>query len=197
VNGSTYKRCGCRDANGRLLGQKCPKLRSTKHGAWYYLLRVAGRPHPYKRGGFTSAREANSALDDLRGRLRGGQTLHRQTVGEWLDEWIASKRRLRPDTARSYAGHVDRYLRPQLGHLPLESLSVGHLATMFEAITAGNVHRDRPVGPTTMHRVSSRGESHPPALAEPDMNLSTHPAPIIQPSAPPPANERTVPVGVP
>ena len=30
--------------------------------------------------------------------------------------------------------------------------------------------------------VSSRGESHPPALAEPDVNLSAHPAPIAQPS---------------
>ena len=57
------------------------------------------------------------------------------------------------NTARSYAGHVDRYLRPQLGHLPLESLGVGHVAAMFEAITADNAHRDRPVGPTTMHRI--------------------------------------------
>ena len=30
--------------------------------------------------------------------------------------------------------------------------------------------------------VSRRGESHPPALSEPDVNLSAHPAPIVQPS---------------
>ena len=34
----------------------------------------------------------------------------------------------------------------------------------------------------TTSKVSGRGESHPPALAEPDLNLSTHPAPIAQPS---------------
>ena len=28
----------------------------------------------------------------------------------------------------------------------------------------------------------SPGGSHPPALAEPDVNLSIHPAPIVQPS---------------
>src|SRR5437879_2202432 len=28
---------------------------------------------------------------------------------------------------------------------------------------------------------SRRGESHPPALAEPDLNVSAHPAPIVQP----------------
>jgi hypothetical protein len=30
--------------------------------------------------------------------------------------------------------------------------------------------------------LSRRGESHPPALAEPGVNLSTHRAPIVQPS---------------
>ena len=30
--------------------------------------------------------------------------------------------------------------------------------------------------------VSGRGESHPPALVEPDVNLAIHPAPITQPS---------------
>jgi hypothetical protein len=29
--------------------------------------------------------------------------------------------------------------------------------------------------------VSGGGESHPSALAQPDMNLSTHPAPVVQP----------------
>jgi hypothetical protein len=31
-------------------------------------------------------------------------------------------------------------------------------------------------------RVSSPRESHPQALSEPDLNLSAHPAPIIQPT---------------
>ncbi len=33
-----------------------------------------------------------------------------------------------------------------------------------------------------LFEVSGRGESHPSALAEPGMNLSAHPAPIVQPS---------------
>jgi hypothetical protein len=37
--------------------------------------------------------------------------------------------------------------------------------------------------------VSGRGESHPPALAEPDVNLSTHPAPIAQPSGRAPSRQ--------
>ena len=38
-------------------------------------------------------------------------------------------------------------------------------------------------------KVSGRGESHPPALSEPDMNLSTHPAPIIQPHGTSPSRQ--------
>src|SRR5271157_4733511 len=35
--------------------------------------------------------------------------------------------------------------------------------------------------PAVDHTVSSPGESHPQALIEPDVNLSAHPAPVIQP----------------
>jgi hypothetical protein len=37
------------------------------------------------------------------------------------------------------------------------------------------------LGPANDHKVSGPRESHPRALSEPDMNLSAHPAPIIQP----------------
>jgi hypothetical protein len=46
---------------------------------------------------------------------------------------------------------------------------------------------EKPLGfrsiPESDDEVSSPGESHPQALSEPDVNLSAHPAPIIQPSA--------------
>ena len=44
---------------------------------------------------------------------------------------------------------------------------------------------------TVLHQndeVSSPGESHPQALSEPDVNLSAHPAPIIQPQAQSPSS---------
>ena len=41
---------------------------------------------------------------------------------------------------------------------------------------------------------SSPGESHPQALSEPDVSLSTHPAPIVQPevASQAPASEQTI-----
>ncbi len=48
---------------------------------------------------------------------------------------------------------------------------------------------------TAYAEVSSPGESHPQALSEPDVNLSAHPAPIIQPQDESPfANVRTTSV---
>jgi hypothetical protein len=38
MRGSTYKRCGCTDSAGRLLGRRCAKLRGSRHGAWYFAL---------------------------------------------------------------------------------------------------------------------------------------------------------------
>ena len=45
------------------------------------------------------------------------------------------------------------------------------------------------------HKVSGPRESHPRALSEPDVNLSAHPAPVIQPRAEfPSASEQTIQV---
>ena len=36
-HGSILRRCGCRDqATGTLLGGRCPRLRSRRHGSWWY-----------------------------------------------------------------------------------------------------------------------------------------------------------------
>ncbi len=56
--GSVFRRCGCRDqATGRLLGARCPRLNSRRHGTWYFsveLPSVAGDRRRVRRGGFTA-----------------------------------------------------------------------------------------------------------------------------------------------
>ncbi len=36
MNGSTFKRCGCKDSVGKPYGPNCPRLRGKNHGSWYY-----------------------------------------------------------------------------------------------------------------------------------------------------------------
>jgi Phage integrase, N-terminal SAM-like domain len=57
------------------------------------------------------------------------------TVREWLDAWLATKRRTkRESTYRGYEMHIRTWLKPQLGHLPLDRLNAGHIEELFATI---------------------------------------------------------------
>ena len=46
--------------------------------------------------------------------------------------------KLAKGTLRSYEAHIRLYLRPHLGHIPIDRLRVVHVSTMFDAIDAEN-----------------------------------------------------------
>jgi len=84
-------------------------------------------------------RTALPDYDQMRRRHASGQAINAtMTVGQWLDEWLASRRKIRKSTRRSYEAHVRLYLKPHLGHLPIDRLRVVHIAAMFDAIDADN-----------------------------------------------------------
>lgn len=56
------------------------------------------------------------------------------TVGEWLQEWLAGKKKLRAATVRSYEGHIRLYLIPCIGDIPLDRLRVTDVASVFDYI---------------------------------------------------------------
>ncbi len=77
-----------------------------------------------------------------------------QRLGDYLDAWLAAKTAtdLRPSTAVSYRQHLDRYLKPRLGHLRLRDLRPSHVEQMLRAI--GEPEQDgRQLGPATVRRV--------------------------------------------
>jgi integrase len=189
MNGSTYKRCRCRDGDGRDLGAQCPSLRrkdgawNPRHGTWYFRVEIPvvdGSPRDVlKRGGYTTQTEAENTrqkieqllaipeqgpagdqarqeivkaieralsngsplpdYDETRRRYRAGQVIDgTMTVGQWLDEWLAGRRKIRKGTRRSYEAHIRLYLRPHLGHVPIDRLRAVHISAMFDAIDADN-----------------------------------------------------------
>ena len=92
--------------------------------------------------------------DRVRKQIGGGHdpAVRPPTAGEWLEEWLAAKKKLRPGTVRSYAGHIRLYLKPHLGHISVDRLRVTDVASVFDqidelndAITAGpRQRRSRP-----------------------------------------------------
>ncbi len=59
------------------------------------------------------------------------------TVGEWLDQVMANKK-TRSTTNHGYNSHIRVHLKPAIGHLRLDRLSVGHVEDMFNAIDDRN-----------------------------------------------------------
>ena len=153
-HGSVYRRCGCRDeSTGKLLGARCPRMRSAGHGAWYFsadLPSPSGERRRVRRGGFAIREAAVAAMEALASPAASPEP--ELTTGEWLSRWLATRVSVRASTSRSYAAHVRGYLVPYLG-IPLAALSGGDVQAMFTAIARDVTALGRPVSAATLHRV--------------------------------------------
>jgi integrase len=150
--GRVYRRCSCRDAGGKQLGQSCPRLATDgKHGSWYYAvdLPTAGKRKTMRRGGFTTRAAASRALSDVTNRAaQGVQVDDRETVASFLARWLQVKAGdSKPTTVRSYRAHVDNVIVPAIGHVPIERLRAEHVEQLLtDALTGGR-------GPVTVRRI--------------------------------------------
>lgn len=78
--------------------------------------------------------------DETRRRFKTGQTLNSKvTVAEWLDTWLAGRKRLRRGGATRYECDIRVHLKPHLGNLRLDMLRVHHIDSMFDAINERNI----------------------------------------------------------
>lgn len=152
MKGSTYKRCGCRDEDGKQLGARCPKLRrrddtwNPRHGAWTFAVSYAGRNGKRTqivRGGFASEVEAQSELDKVRAKIGRGVSVTGVTAGEYLPGWLAAKQDIRPATRLNYSGHIANYLLPHVGHHLLDRLRTEHVADMLAEVPGSDATRQR------------------------------------------------------
>ncbi len=152
MKGSTYKRCGCRDENGKQLAGRCPKLRrrdgtwNPRHGTWTAQVSYRGKNGkrmPWTKSGFTSEAEAQAELDRVRAKIAHGAAPTTVLVGGWLPEWLDAKRDIRPGTRRGYAAHIANYLIPHLGHHRLDALRVEHVADMLAEVAGCDATRQR------------------------------------------------------
>jgi integrase len=108
-------------------------------GTWYFIVDIGtgtdGRRRQAKRRGFSTKREAQEALDDLRKSLRTATYVppKRQTVKEFLeDDWLpAVRRQLAASTWESYARNVKLHIAPRIGGIQLRDVDGATLNRLY------------------------------------------------------------------
>jgi integrase len=168
ARGTTVRRCTCRDETGRELGASCPLLTQRRHGTWYYQLRDPRTHKQHRRGGYRTQADAESAPDALRNKLLAvdndeDAAPSDMTTTEWLEYWLSEKsgssaasaagRKVARTTSRGYRSHLDIYLIPALGDVPLRDLRPRHISDMFAKIADDNLRPAKSLSAASTRRV--------------------------------------------
>ncbi|MFJ4987930.1 tyrosine recombinase XerC [Streptomyces sp. NPDC088732] len=108
MKGSTYRRCYCRDEDGRPFGKACPKLTSKRHGTWAVRQELPSRDdgtrRSFSRAGYTSAKDAQDVLDKVRALLDvpdSDDTENQVRIGDLLETVSKDKNAALPDLAET------------------------------------------------------------------------------------------------
>jgi integrase len=85
-------------------------------------------------------------IEDVRRRLGLGldPSSPGVTMAEWLDSWLAGKKRAkRASTYRGYESHVRVHISPVIGSIPLERVNTGHIEAVLAAVPGSAATRHR------------------------------------------------------
>lgn len=125
MKGSTYRRCYCRGADGKPLGKACPQLSSRRHGVHAVRqelpARADGSRRSFSRSGYTTAKDAQDALDQVRALLaipEGDDEPGQVAIGDLLESVSKDKKAPLPDfdqAQRRYRSGGSLTAKPTVG----------------------------------------------------------------------------------
>jgi integrase len=75
------------------------------------------------------------------------------TTGRWLASWLAARQTLGPSARRSYQQHLNDYLIPGIGSIPLALLTPADVRAMFAAISRRRTQAGTLLSAATMVRI--------------------------------------------
>jgi len=111
-----------------------------KHGpSWRYRIELgpdplSGRRRQLTKGGFPTKRGAQDACAEALSLAQRGQLVRstRKTVGEFLEDWIASRKvDMKPSAWRGYRDYLDAYVLSIVGATPLRELDTIRLNLLY------------------------------------------------------------------
>ena len=111
-------------------------------GRWAFVVDLAPpgtQRRQVKRRGFATKAEALDALDELKHTTRSGTYVAstRQTLGQYLDEWLAIiEPTVRPSTHHSYSRNLRLHVVPLAGDTPLQAVDGGVLNRLYAELLA-------------------------------------------------------------
>jgi integrase len=118
---------------------------------------VTGRRKQQTKGGFTTKRACQAALNEALASLRAGTFVEpsARTLGGFLvDEWLPARRNLRPSTLSNYGIHIRTCVVPALGAIRLQQLSPAHLNAFYQSLlTEGRLRNGRGMAPKTVQNI--------------------------------------------
>jgi integrase len=115
---------------------------------------VGGRRARHRRGGYRTRETALAARQAILDAPAEQSAAAAWTVARWLHYWLrVVEPNLRPSTAHSYRGHIDRYLIPALGRLSLADLTGQRLQSCFDLLARRRIGTGTPLAPATVDRI--------------------------------------------
>lgn len=137
-----------------------------KHGSgWRYrvsYMDATGARQWLTQGGFSSKRDAQRAETQAKVRLDASRSVvtGRTTVGDYLGAWFDTYERSqsrKPTTVDATRLHLDRYLLPRIGQLPLHDLTSAVISKLYaDLLTNGRTGRNGTGGlsPKTVRNIA-------------------------------------------
>ncbi len=169
MEGSVFRRCGCRDPQTRkVLGGTCPKLKRRDHGTWWARFdepTIPGRKRQQRRiGPYPSKDEAQTKLTEALNKINKGEyrSVDRTlTVAVDLGHWLAGRVSLKRSTRKCNEELAALYLIPALGHLRPGDLREHHIEDLYAAMRRLNRStRDEPTA-TLRRLIAARTDTQP------------------------------------
>ncbi len=119
-------------------GREAGPVKDPTTGLWGFVVDVGvdatGKRKQARRRGFATKAQAQQALNTLRHAVQASTYVpqQRQTVGEYLDEWLdAIAHTVEGSTLSSYRRNVRVHVKPAIGGVQLQKLDAAHLNRLY------------------------------------------------------------------
>lgn len=132
-------------------------------GKWYVVFDLERSPNGKRKqkwhSGYATKRDAERALAGLLAAAYDGSYVapHKMTVAHYLlERWLpAASTTVRPTTLVSYRRHIELYLNPRVGHLPLQGLTPDRVSVLYKDLMDNGGVGGRPLKSRTVRRIHS------------------------------------------